>query len=213
MTQSYQPRATQSNTLGVIFAGGRARRLGQAKSSIDFAGEPLLSRIEDRLKTQSFDQAISVREPASVVSTYTEIIDSDKSGQAGPIIGVLSALKWACSVRGCCFLLTTPVDTPFLPRNIATTLWAGMERTGAKSAVAVTGGHVHGLSALYDVSIFPTARKVIADNGQRMIKMFHQDIGSAHVSFEAQPVDPFFNINTKEDLGLARQWAKAHPEI
>lgn len=211
MVQKDRERASPANTVGVIFAGGQSRRMGQAKASLEFSGEPLIARIERRFSGQCFAQAVSVREVGTLPTNSPQIIDDDPQKDGGPMIGVLSALKWAQSVRRCRFLLTTPVDTPFLPKEMLRILSAAMEDENIHSSVAMTEGQVHGLSALYDLSVLPRAEHIILENGERALKAFHQAIGSATVSFDGGLVDPFFNINTPDDLDHAQQLAKSHP--
>ncbi|ADM10758.1 molybdopterin-guanine dinucleotide biosynthesis protein A [Parvularcula bermudensis HTCC2503] len=197
-------------TFGVIFMGGESRRLGQEKASVELAGMTLLDRIVDRLSPQCAQLALSVRRAGDGLEGLDEVVDPVTEKPGGPLMGVLAALRWARG-QGARFLLTSPVDTPFLPTDLADRLRAEMSGHRARSAVAVSRDRIHGLTALYGTDLLPDVERLVLQEDERMLQAFHLRIGSVPTVFATTPTDPFININTPEDLAAARALIGENP--
>ena len=115
----------------------------------------------------------------------------------GPLAGVLAGLEWAASL-GMTALLTAPGDTPFLPRGLGAML------SPPPRAVRYDG-QTHHLIALWPVSCFESLTKFLHVPGSRRVKDFASEIGMRTIDFPVEMADPFANINTPEELVLARE--------
>lgn len=196
---------SKEQTIGVIFAGGRGARLGgSGKASVRLGADTLLDRTLGRLSPQCKEVIASTRTAGDTVAGLIFVPDDEAAGPGGPLVALLSAMRWAARERDARYLLTTPVDTPFLPLDLAASLLDAMVSGGRRSAVAVTGDRIHGLSALYELSVLSELETMIGEGGERMVQAMHLALGSVPTRFATDPVDPFLNVNTPEDLARAR---------
>ena len=157
----------------VILAGGEARRLGGAdKALLHLGGRPLLAHVLDRLRPQIDVIALSANgDPARFAAFDVPVLADDEIGQ-GPLAGVLAGLDWAAA-QGFDAILTTPVDTPFLPADLVAKLVRASD---------------------------DAARPSVAISGERRLRMPLQ--GAVQVTFDG-PNDPFKNLNTLDDFRAA----------
>ncbi|MBK5947511.1 molybdenum cofactor guanylyltransferase [Rhodobacter veldkampii DSM 11550] len=185
---------------GLILAGGQSRRMGADKALLRLAGQPLLARVASLLAPQVAVLALSGGSAPARLAGFGWPVLPDPPGLAGqgPLAGVLAGLDWAVA-QGAVALVTVPVDTPFLPADLVTRL---TDVGGA--AFAESRGRDHPTVALWPV----TARSALVarlDTGERRLRAALD--GAARVSFAGTP-DPFFNLNTPEDLASAEDWVR-----
>lgn len=200
---------------GLILAGGEGRRFGGAqKALIELGGETLLQRAIARLGPQCGCLALSANgDPALYSKSRLPVLrdgQSDtQSGAQGPLAGILAGLEWAAR-EGASLLFTAPVDTPFLPDGLVEHL---MLETGANrfavAASRVEGAvRMHPVVGLWPVALADDLRKAL-ENGERRVGKFVRDNGAAIVDMSDQsPIDPFFNINTPDDLARAQGYLR-----
>lgn len=198
-----------AETVGVILAGGLARRMGGAadapgdKALIELCGRTLLERVIERLEPQVDHLVINANgDPTRFmdVSTLPVISDADDN-RAGPLAGVLAGMDFAC-VNGAAHIVTVAVDTPFFPDDLVARLRAATEGEGVPLACAKTGDRTHPVFGLWPVSLADDLRAAMAD-GLRKVDRWTAKHGCAEALFDAVPFDPFFNVNTPEDLARA----------
>ncbi|HXA24085.1 MAG TPA: molybdenum cofactor guanylyltransferase MobA [Acetobacteraceae bacterium] len=185
-----------SETAAVILAGGAARRMGGGdKPLLDLAGTRMIERIAAALDVAQI--AISANgDPARFASLKLPVLsDGDFAGE-GPLAGVLAGLEWAAS-QGAETLLTVPGDTPFIPKGLAAAL-------APSPACAASNDRVHHLVALWPVARHGELRRFLSVRGRRDVAYFARGIGMRRIDFPAAKWDPFFNVNTPEDLAAAR---------
>jgi molybdopterin-guanine dinucleotide biosynthesis protein A len=140
--------------------------------------------------------AIAVRAPAQVGPLHAPLIKGEDI--PGPLGGLASGLRFAQEGRA--FLLAIPADMPFLPLDLLDKLEQAIGSQGC--AVAASGGHVHPVFVLWRSSSIDKA-KLYADTARRSLIGFSAQLGTVAVELPTEPVDPFFNINTSEDLAEA----------
>lgn len=196
----------------VVLCGGSGKRLGQDKAMTDLVGLSLLDRSVSRLRPQCGLVAVGIGDRTALPTKLPTVAD-EAIVPGGPLVGVLSAMRWASAQPGVRYLLTTPVDTPFLPTDLAARLSATMAERERRSAVAASGNRVHGLSALYDLTLLETVDDLVLHEGERMLQAFHLHLASAPVRFATKPLDPFMNVNTPDDLSAAWALAEAYPDL
>jgi molybdopterin-guanine dinucleotide biosynthesis protein A len=130
----------------------------------------------------------------------------------GPLAGVLAALDWSAeSAPDIDWVVTVPGDAPFVPRDLVARLHAGRQSSNAVMACAASHDRTHPVIALWPVSVRDELRSAVAEHGIRRIDRFTQRYAPAVVSWPVAPVDPFFNVNTPEDLAEANRIVGIHP--
>lgn len=209
---------TRADIVGVILAGGAGRRMGGPDKPLRMlAGRPLIEHVVRRLRPQVADILIAGSDPSggferlglpvrpdSVAGTAAEL------GRAGPLAGILTGLEWAHDLAARRVLMV-PGDTPFLPPDLV----ARLDAAGAPVACAASGGRRHGAVALFDPALAPTLRRALEQGARRLtawldevgvVEVAWPDVSPPDVSPDAPsgaPIDPFFNINTPDDLARA----------
>jgi molybdopterin-guanine dinucleotide biosynthesis protein A len=170
----------------LILAGGQGRRIGGGKPGRRLGGVTLLDRALGLARSWSDDVSVASGE-------------SDAPGIAGPLGGVAAAL-----VRGG-DLLTIPCDMPFLPEDLP-------ERLHSKetATIATSGGRLHPVCALWRARAIAGLADYVA-SGRRSLRGFAEAVGYETVAWDAEPVDPFFNVNDEADLARAEALLKTLP--
>ncbi|MEM9581448.1 MAG: molybdenum cofactor guanylyltransferase MobA [Pseudomonadota bacterium] len=194
--------------LGVILAGGQAIRMGGGdKGRLMLGGQSLLDHVQARLEPQVAGMALNANgDAARFADTGLPVIADSIEGFAGPLAGVLAGLDWAAG-KGADAIVTAAADTPFLPCDLVPRLIQaadGMQHPLALAATPDTrrGRNRHPTFGLWPVALREELRAALQD-GLRKVVLWTDQHGGREAMFEAAPFDPFFNINTPEDLARA----------
>ena len=193
--------------MGVILAGGLARRMGgQDKAFITLGGAPLLDGALARLKPQVDSLAINSNADPSLFEGYDAPLVPDlDDARAGPLAGVLAGLTHA-EGQGASHIVTAAVDTPFFPHDLVARMREAALRESVPLACARTGERTHPVFGLWPVSLRADLSAAL-DDGERKVDRWTARHGCAMADFSAEPFDPFFNVNTPEDLLEAERLA------
>lgn len=179
----------------VILAGGEGRRIGGGKPQRLLAGRPLIDHALAFARGWSSDVAIAVRAPPFPAD---EPLLPDRWGE-GPISGLASALDFAAD-RGLAAVLAIPVDSPFLPTDLPVKLAEAL--VGHAAAVPLSAGRTHPACALWRNEA-AAALPAYLEAGRSSLNGFAEHVGFTRVEWPAEPLDPFFNVNTEADLAEA----------
>jgi molybdopterin-guanine dinucleotide biosynthesis protein A len=188
-------------TLGLILAGGLARRMGGGDKALRLVGgRTVLEHLLERL-TPQVDQVIVNANGDPARFAPLPVVPDSLPDNPGPLAGVLAGMEWAAvhdpATR---WLLTVPGDAPFIPRDLAARLHAASQ--GARIACAASCGRTHPVVALWPVALRAELRRFLED-GERKVGKFTAD--AAIVEWPAEPIDPFFNVNTQAELETANR--------
>lgn len=202
--------AADADIDGMVLAGGRATRLGGGDKPLrELGGRPMLAHILDRLAPQVWAIAISANGDPERFAGYglPVLADEGPGGQAGPLAGILSGLAWA-KKNGRHRLLTVAGDTPFFPTELAARLAEAVAGRPGHVAVAASGGRRHPVFALWRVELEADLRDFLVRSADLSVAAFLGRHESVSVDFPmtkagAARIDPFFNVNTPEDLAQA----------
>ena len=192
---------------GVLLAGGRSRRMGGGdKSLLELGGETLLSRVITRVRPQVAALAVNANgDPARFAAYGLPVIGDVVEGFAGPLAGVLTGMEWAArEAPGCAWVASFATDAPFVPRDLVARLVEAVGRDGADMACAASGGRHHPVFGLWPVRLAGDLRKAMVDETIRKVDVWTARYRLAVAEFDAEPVDPFFNANSRDDLKAAR---------
>ena len=190
---------TASGKLAVaVLAGGDGIRIGGAKPLIRLGGKTLIMRALDHARRWSNLVVVVIRSSDQLGEHDWPWI-ADAAGIEGPLAGLAAALEWACRM-GADALVTIPCDMPFLPDDLATRL---QDEAGEHdAAVASSGGELHPVCSLWrNAAIYEFPR--YCASGRRSLRGFAEQLGFAEVVWPAEPSDPFFNVNSPDDLAAA----------
>ncbi|HZQ13700.1 MAG TPA: molybdenum cofactor guanylyltransferase MobA [Pseudolabrys sp.] len=202
-------------TLGLVLAGGLARRMGGGdKVRLKIGGSTILDRVLATLSGQCTGIIINANGDAGrFADTGCEVVPDNVSGHPGPLAGILAGLDWlAAQNSGVEWLLSVPGDCPFLPDDLVERLHQARRQAGAgvPLACARSGEWRHPVVALWPLALRTDLRKALVEEDLRKIEVWTARHGIAVADWPDQPIDPFFNINTPEDAERARRIALQH---
>jgi molybdenum cofactor guanylyltransferase len=195
--------------VAVVLAGGLSRRMGGGDKPLrTLGGRVLLDHVVERLAPQVRALALNANGDAGRFAHWGLPVLADAlPGWPGPLAGVLAAMRWAASV-GAEAVLTVPGDIPFLPADLAARLGAARRAAGAAVACAASRGRIHPVVALWPAAL-AGALEAALGAGTRRTDRWAAEQGLAVEAFAADGMDPFFNVNTPEDLAAAEAWVGA----
>jgi molybdopterin-guanine dinucleotide biosynthesis protein A len=206
---------TETPTLGLILAGGLARRMGGGdKPRTSIGGATILSRVLERMQPQCTRLILNANgDPARFADTGLPVIADDVPDFAGPLAGILAGLDWAAAhAPEFTYLASVPGDCPFLPRDLVARLHQARGASGQPLACARSGEWRHPVVGLWPVALRADLRHALTKEDLRKIEIWTARHGIALADWPAEPVDPFFNVNAPEDAAAAERLAVRYPD-
>ena len=197
-------------TPGVLLAGGLARRMGGGdKPMREIGGRTILARVIARLQQQCDGLVLNANgDPARFSSFGLPVIADGVADFPGPLAGILAALDWAAANRPeVSWMLSAAADCPFLPRDLVSRLHRARIEQDAQLAVAASDGQSHPVIGLWKVTLRDELRHALVVEDIRKIDRWTARYRLATVEWPAQPLDPFFNANTMDDIAAAERLA------
>ena len=197
--------------LGVILAGGQATRMGGGDKGLLTLGDaPILRHVIDRLAPQVAALALNANgTPERFADFGLPVVADTTQGFAGPLAGVLAGLDWAAE-QGADRIVTAAADTPFFPADLVPRLLLAAEMSATPIALARTDDGRHPTFGLWPVALRNDLRDALA-KGTRKVVAWTDLHGTAYADFSTDTLDPFFNVNTPDDLAVARAALEALP--
>ena len=197
--------------LGVILAGGLARRMGGGDKSLLSLGASsrVLDQVIARLGAQVDQMVLNANgDPARFDEFGLPVVADSLDGFLGPLAGVLAGLDYAAE-HGFDHIVSVAADTPFFPADLVSALGSASSHMDVPIALAATkieGGKIvrHPTFGLWPVALREDLRSALQDGLRKVVLWTDQHGAETHV-FESGDIDPFFNINTPEDLELANK--------
>jgi molybdopterin-guanine dinucleotide biosynthesis protein A len=197
-------------TPGVLLAGGLARRMGGGdKPMRSIAGRTILARVIARLSPQCDGLILNANgDPARFAAFGLPVIPDTVENFPGPLAGILAALDWTAANRpDVGWVLSAAADCPFLPRDLVARLQQARITQGAQLAVAASDGQSHPVIGLWSVALREELRHALVAEDIRKIDRWTARYKLATVTWPAEPLDPFFNANTMDDIAEAERLA------
>jgi molybdopterin-guanine dinucleotide biosynthesis protein A len=201
-------------TLGLVLAGGLARRMGGGdKALITIGGVAIIDRVLALLRPACAGIIINANgDPARFARYGLPVVPDSVPDFAGPLAGILAGLDWAAANRpGLNWVVSVPGDCPFLPHDLVRRLHEARAKSGAPLACARSGDWRHPVVGLWPVALRADLRHALVVEDLRKIEVWTARHGIAIADWPAQPVDPFFNVNTPEDAAAAERLAQTGP--
>src|SRR5882724_630182 len=197
-------------TLGLVLAGGLARRMGGGdKARIRIGGATILARVLARFKPQCAAVILNANgDPARYADTGLPVVPDTVPDFAGPLAGILAGLDWAAEhAPETADVLSVPGDCPFLPRDLVPRLIAARQAERRPLACARSGEWRHPVVGLWPIALRNDLRKALVEEDLHKIEIWTARHGVAIADWPETPVDPFFNVNTPKDAAQAERIA------
>jgi molybdopterin-guanine dinucleotide biosynthesis protein A len=194
----------------VLLAGGLARRMGGGdKPMRQIGGRTILDRVIARLRPQCDGLVLNANgDPARFASFGLPVIPDSVADFPGPLAGILAGLDWTAANRpDVTWVLSAAADCPFLPRDLVARLQRARSEQNAELAVAASGGQSHPVIGLWRVALREELRHALVVEDIRKIDRWTARYPLATVTWPVEPLDPFFNANTMDDIAEAERLA------
>lgn len=197
----------ETKILGVVLAGGQSRRMGPVdKTLMPLGSVPMVKRVLERLRPQVDRVIINTNATATQFNTLGVPVLSDTvAGYAGPLAGILTAMQHARQI-GFQYVCSVAADTPFFPGDYVSKL----KRAESQDIVlASSAGFRQPTFGLWSVALLDELHQFLTQGEERKIMRFVQQHKWTCVEFagnSGNESDPFFNVNTPDDMKLAEQY-------
>ena len=192
-----------NNILGVVLVGGKSQRFGQDKSQVKLKGKLLIDYILTEIKGEFSETLIIANEKISFMSSNNISVTKDFKSGLGPLGGVLTAMKWIKQKnKKYKWISTFPSDTPFFTKKELKFFYENININESKLFFIKSEETRHNIFGLWSLDLIDKLEKDLS-RGERKVEVWANSIGVSTVNINYKKPDPFFNINTKEDLEKA----------
>jgi molybdopterin-guanine dinucleotide biosynthesis protein A len=194
------------NTVGVLLAGGRARRMGGGdKCLLPLGVQTLLQRSMERAQPQVGTLLLSANGNAlRFARTRLKVLADQFPDNPGPLAGIHAALMWMKEHQPDEeWLVSFACDTPFFPRDLVRRLQTAASTADTRLAVACSAGRVHPVFALWHASLLNPIEDQLQSGESPRMQEWVSAQSPIEVDFPFEDLDPFFNINAPQDLYAA----------
>ena len=194
-----------NNILGTVLAGGKSQRFGEDKSQVKLAGKLLIDHMLTEIIVEFKELLIVSNNKISFHNSEKISIIEDCEKGLGPLGGVLSAMKWIKeNQKDYKWIATFPVDTPFFKRQILKDFIQNINFNESDLFFIKSNNTRHNIFGLWSINLLDKLEKDL-NNGERKVELWANNTGVKIINMEFSNNDPFFNINTKEDLKKAEE--------
>ena len=200
---------SEHNILGSILAGGQSKRMGKDKSFLEINNKKLIEYSIDKVKKYLKDLIIVTNNDNEFfLKNNLTVVKDCIEGQLGPLVGILTAMKWAKdNHRKYSWVATFPCDTPFFDENLVDKIMDCPKKSSKKLFFIKSGNKRHNIFGLWSMELKEILLKDI-DNGIRKVEDWANKVGSEIIEINSDNDYNFLNINTKEDLEEAKKKIK-----
>ena len=197
----------ENNILGVILAGGKSSRFGSDKADAHLGDKTLLEHTISKVE-KNFLEVLIVSNNESIKTNKKNIflVKDFIKGQLGPLIGILSAMKWIEQYnKKYKWIATFPCDTPFFDDSIIEKL----------KNCSLSNDHLlfflnsrkkrHNIFGLWSLKLIDILEEDIRSNNFRKVELWADKMGVQKIEVNTEGFDKFLNINTLDDLEDAKK--------
>ena len=198
---------SEDNILGAILAGGQSKRMGKDKLFLELDNKKLIEHTIDKVKKYLKKVIVITNQDNEFFSknNLTTVKDCIK-GQLGPLVGILTAMKWAKeNLNKCSWIVTFPCDTPFFPESIIKSFIEESEKKESLILSASSHGRKHNIFGLWSLDLYDKLKNDLINKKIRKVQDWTEKNKIKNLEFKFKGYDPFFNINTEEDLIVAKK--------
>ena len=194
-----------NNILAVVLAGGKSKRFGEDKNTVKLGSKTLLEHVMFKI-TNKFEEIVIVSShPLEIKKTKNITIIPDCLYDLGPLAGVLSSMKWIKeNKKSYQWIATFPSDTPFFDPSIIEEYKKKVKLKESSLFFVRSNEKRHNIFGLWSIDLLETLEDDLIKNNYRKVEEWANKIGVKTIDIKIENYDPFFNINTKEDLKIAQ---------
>tara|TARA_B100001758_G_C18313650_1_gene559266 strand:+ start:29 stop:637 length:609 start_codon:yes stop_codon:yes gene_type:complete len=189
--------------LGVVLAGGKSQRFGQDKSQVKLQGKILIDYILSEIVDEFNETLIVTNNLINFMSSDKIFLTKDFKNGLGPLGGVFTAMKWVKeNNKKYNWISTFPTDTPFFKKKELKNFYKNIKISDSKLFFIKSKKTRHNIFGLWSMDLMDQLESDLL-KGERKVELWANSVGVSIINIEYKKIDPFFNINTKEDLAKA----------
>tara|TARA_B100000029_G_scaffold252816_1_gene249759 strand:+ start:762 stop:1370 length:609 start_codon:yes stop_codon:yes gene_type:complete len=189
--------------LGVVLAGGKSQRFGQDKSQVKLQGKILIDYILSEIVDEFNETLIVTNNLINFMSSDKIFLTKDFKNGLGPLGGVFTAMKWVKeNNKKYNWISTFPTDTPFFKKKELKNFYKNIKISDSKLFFIKSKETRHNIFGLWSMDLMDQLESDLL-KGERKVELWANSVGVSIINIEYKKIDPFFNINTKEDLEKA----------
>ena len=197
----------EHNILGAVLAGGKSKRMGKDKLFHKLNNMALIEHTIKKAKKYLKEIIIiTSQENDFFVKNNLITVKDCIDGQLGPLVGILTAMKWAKeNSPNCSWIITFPCDTPFFPEDIISKFIIESKKNESLILCASSHGRRHNIFGLWSLDLYDKLYNDLVNNKIRKVQDWTNSNNIKNLEFKFEDYDPFFNINTLQDLEFAKK--------
>ena len=194
-----------NNILAVVLAGGKSKRFGQDKNCVKLGSRTLLEHVLLKI-VDKFKEILIVSSNSLEIEEIKKItVIPDCFDDLGPLAGVLSSMKWVKkNNKPYKWIATFPSDTPFFDISIIDEYKTRIEQSESSLYFVKSNEKRHNIFGLWSIDLMEKLEEDLIINNYRKVEEWANKVGVSTIDIKIKNYDPFFNINTKEDLEVAQ---------
>ena len=196
----------EHNILGSILAGGKSKRMGEDKLFLNLNNKTLIEHTVNKVKKYLKEIIIITnKENDFFIKNNLITVKDCIVGQLGPLVGILTAMKWAKEKSSKhSWIASFPCDTPFFPEIVISKFIEESKKNESLMLCASSHGRKHNIFGLWSLDLYDKLYDDLVNNKVRKVQDWTKANNIKNLEFEFKDYDPFFNINTAEDLKFAK---------
>ena len=192
-----------NNILGVVLAGGKSQRFGQDKSQVKLQDKLLIDYVLNEIVSEYNEILIVANDSINFMKSKKISITKDFKSGLGPLGGVLTAMKWVKEKnKKYKWISTFPTDTPFFTKRELKFFYENININESKLFFVRNMKTRHNIFGLWSLDLMEKLESDLLE-GKRKVEVWADSVGVSIVNIDYKEPDPFFNINTMEDLKRA----------
>ena len=197
----------EHNILGAILAGGKSKRMGKDKLFLQLNKQTLIEHTIYKVKKYLENLVIITNQENNFfIKNNLTVVKDCVEGQLGPLAGILSAMKWAKeNLPNCSWIASFPCDTPFFPETIISKFIEESKKKESLILCASSHGRKHNIFGLWSIDLYDKLYDDLVNKKVRKVQDWTKENKIKNLEFNFKDYDPFFNINTHEDLEFAKK--------
>lgn len=178
---------------------------GGDKCLLPLAGKTLLQRTVERAQPQVDTLLLNANgNSLRFARTRLPVLPDLFPNNLGPLAGVHAGLRWMQQSRQDSeWLVSFASDSPFFPTDLVEKLYIAATDNHRPLAVAKSKDRTHPIFSLWHVSLLETIERQLQTGDIPRLQDWIKQQKVIDVEFSANAYDPFFNINTPQDLYTA----------
>ena len=197
-----------NNILAVVLAGGKSQRFGQDKSQVNLKGKVLIDYILSEIIDEFNETLIVANKTIKFMKSDKIFVTKDFKEGLGPLGGILSAMKWIRkNKKKYKWISTFPCDTPFFTKKELKKFYEKIKINESKLFFIKNKKTRHNIFGLWSLDLTNQLETDLLA-GERKVEVWANSNGVKNIDIEFKNIDPFFNINTRDDLNKALEIIK-----